>query len=231
MLSAPGLLGYLLESSGRSADQLGFGIAKLQAESNLTWVIARIKIVLDEPLGFLEEIEVQTWPSGLMRSAAIRDFRIKKKGREVGRATSLWFVLDMQSRLPVHPHDVFPEALRPETEHLVTLSRSLAPLTEPPDIERRFSVRYSDIDLNRHVTAASYVAWAMEAVDDPTWTTQRLSSLDIQFLAECHLGEEVLSSSRSVEPGTRIHRITRSSDQKELTRVLSTWVPRDTMPS
>jgi acyl-ACP thioesterase len=227
LLTTPGLLGYLLEAAGRSADSLGFGITKLQNESGLTWVIARIKIVLTEALRFLEDIQVHTWPSGLMRSAAMRDFRIYKGDREVGKATSSWFVLDMESRFPVRPHDIFPESLRPETEHLVTLSRSIPSLKESPDVERQFHVRFADIDLNQHVTAASYVAWAMEALPETLWNSHRLESLDIQFLEECHLGDEIITGSREFAPSQRVHRIARASDNKELTRLITTWVPRE----
>jgi medium-chain acyl-[acyl-carrier-protein] hydrolase len=228
LLSAPGLLGYLLESSGRSADRLGFGIAKLQKERGLTWVIGRIKIELVKPLRFLENLEVQTWPSGLARSAVMRDFRILKSNLEVGRATSTWFLLDMDTRLPVRAHEVFPSHLHPEQEHLVPLSRLVPRFHEPEEVAHQFSVRFSDIDLNRHVTAASYVAWAMEAVDERTWETQRLASLDIQFLEECHLGETVISSSRRLDATTRLHRITRHSNGQEITRVMTTFTARET---
>jgi medium-chain acyl-[acyl-carrier-protein] hydrolase len=225
LLTAPGLLGYLLESAGRSADNLGFGIAKLQ-EQALTWVIARIKIELKESLCFGEELQVQTWPSGLMRSAAMRDFTLLKGDRVVGHASSLWFVLDMESRLPVRPHEILPVELHPQTDHVVTLSRAVAAFTEPAEIERKFSVRFADIDLNQHVTAASYLSWAMEAVPQSVWATQRLQSIDVQYLEECHLGSEILTSSRELVTNERSHRICRSQDNREIARMLTTWAPR-----
>lgn len=227
LLSVPGLLGYLLEASGRSADRLGFGIAKLQRESNLTWVIARIKLELTDTLRLLDDIEIRTWPSGLMRSAAMREFQIAKSGHEVGRATSSWFVLDMESRFPVRPHEFLPPSLHAQTEHLVPLSNSIPALSEPPDTERNFAVRFADIDLNRHVTAMSYIAWAMEAVPEALWANQRLASLDVQFMQECFLGQEITTGSRELSPDTRLHRISLTGEGKELARLVTTWVPRE----
>jgi acyl-ACP thioesterase len=224
-LTAPGLLGYLLEAAGRSADSLGFGIEELQRRG-LTWVIARIKIELLGSLRFGDEIEVETWPSGLMRSAAMREFRLWQDGQAVGQATSLWFVLDMTSRLPVHPDDVFPANLRAQSPHLVTLSRSVVGFDGPPEVEHRFSVRFADIDLNHHVTAASYIAWAMEAVPEAAWENLRLQSMDVQYLEECHHGHDVITSSVSSSSLSRSHRITRATDQREIARLETSWAPR-----
>lgn len=225
-LSAARLLGYVIESSIRSAEQLGFGIEQLKAEQ-LTWVIGRTKIVLDEPLVVKDEIEVETWPSGLLRSAVLRDFRLHRQGRVIGRGTSVWFVLDLESRLPCRPHAVIPPHLHEAQEHEVELSRAIEGFCVQPELERRFTVRYSDIDLNEHVTAATYVSWAVEAVTETHWQTLRLHVLDVQFLEECHLGEEIVTSSVATSPLCRQHRITRCADGRELARLTTTWVERE----
>jgi acyl-ACP thioesterase len=224
-LTAPGLLGYLLEASGRSADRLGFGIEKLQTQ-NLTWVIARIGIVLHEAVTFGEQIEVETWPAGLMRSASTRDFRIWKGAREIGQATSLWFVLDMETRMPQRAHSLLPEHLHAATEHPLTLSRSVSAIAGTPEIERTFDVRLADIDLNQHVTASSYVAWAMEAVPQAVWASNRLTSLDVQFLEECHYGHQIVTASVPIDDTNRLHRVSRSTDGREIARLHTTWAKR-----
>jgi acyl-ACP thioesterase len=173
-----------------------------------------------------DELEVETWPSGIERSVALRDFRISRQGRVVGQATSLWFVLDMVTRLPLRPHKILPEHLHERTEHLIVLPKLVPPLPEPVTRQRRFDVRQADIDLNQHVTAASYVAWAMEAVPEELWRSQRLATIDIQFLEECHLGSRILSQAHLSDPHAVTHRITRESDGKELARLTSSWLTR-----
>ena len=221
-LTAPRLLGYLLEAAGRSADELGFGIRELQRQG-LTWVLGRIAFELDEPLRMGDRVEVETWPSGLERMVATREFRWSKDSVEVGRATSLWFVLDVQTRSPVPPHPLFPETLHRTEEHVLALSRNLERMTEPADIERRFEVRRADIDLNRHVTAASYVAWAMEVVPESVLGGRTLRRIDIQFLEECLAGSTVISASRETAEGVFVHRIIRCEDGKELARMRTAW--------
>lgn len=219
------MLGYLLESAGVSADALGFGVRLLQAQG-LTWVLGRIKIQLDEPMTVGDRIEVETWPSGLQRAVAMREFRLLRAGKTIGLSTSQWFVLDMATRMPLRPQKLFPVDLQQQTEHLVAIERIFPAMPQPATIRREYEVRRADIDLNHHVTAASYVAWAMECISEDIWSCQRLSELDVQFLEECHWGSRVASEAHAVDPAMLLHRVVRQADGKELARLRSNWVPR-----
>lgn len=225
-LSPPRLLDYLLESAVSSAESLGIGIAELQ-RFGLTWVLGRIKVVLDAELVAGDEIEIQTWPSGLDRAVAMREFVILRDGRVVGRSTSRWFVLDLETRLAVRPHKVFPERLQPPTEHQLKLSRVLPGLVSPPLTSLELDVRRSDIDFNQHVTAASYVSWAMEAVPTTQLDGRRLGGFDIQFLEECRLGERVQIESADGPDAETLIRIVRDGDSKELARMTTSWIARE----
>jgi acyl-ACP thioesterase len=225
-LTPAALAGYLQEAAGRSADALGFGLARLN-QQGVTWVLARERVVLDQPIRFGETLTVETWPNGLDRLAALRDFVLKRDGVEIGRALTTWFALDLATRKPVRPDKLFPPELHPQGPHVL-------PLAEPPlatlaahEVERRFQVRLADIDANQHVTNASYVAWALEAVDEACWRGQRLASLDVQFLAECHHGSYVRSRSAVQPDGSRLHAIVREDDGKELARVRTGWAARE----
>jgi len=228
-LAPAALAGYLQEAAGRSADGLGFGMAALTRQG-LTWVLARTRLVLDAPLRWGDTLTVETWPAGLDRLAALRDFRLLKGGQEVGRALTTWFALDLATRKPVRPQGLLPEALHAQPEHVLPVAEPPIPELEAPTIDRRFQVRFADIDANLHVTNSSYVAWALEAVDEAGWRERRLATLDVQFLAEGHLGGYVRSrSAQDVRvPGELAlrHQIVREEDGKALARLRTTWVAR-----
>jgi acyl-CoA thioesterase FadM len=220
------LAGYLQEAATRSADALGFGLADLNRRG-LTWVLARQRLVLDQPLRWGDELTVETWPAGVDRLAALRDFRLWRGGAEVGRAVTTWFALDLASRKPVRPGDLFPEHLRVQPEHVLPPAPPAPGAPAEPALEKRFQVRFADIDANRHVTNASYVAWALEALDEATWRGERLASLDVSFLAETHYGHFVRSRSAPDGAGARLHAIVREEDGKEVARARTTWVTRE----
>jgi acyl-CoA thioesterase FadM len=224
-LAPAALAGYLQEAAGRSADALGFGLANLN-ELGATWVLARERVVLDQPIRWGETLTVETWPNGLDRLAALRDFVLRRDGVEIGRALTTWFALDLATRRPVRPDRLFPARLHAQGPHVLPAAEPPLPELLTAELERRFQVRLADIDANQHVTNASYVAWALEAVDEACWRGQRLASLDVQFLAECHQGSYVRSRSSAQVDGTRLHAIVREEDGKELARARTRWVAR-----
>jgi medium-chain acyl-[acyl-carrier-protein] hydrolase len=225
LLAPAALAGYLQEAAGRSADGLGFGLADLKRRGD-TWVLARERFELDRPVRLGETIEVETWPSGLERLWALRDFVLRCGGQEIGRAVTTWLVLDLASRRPLRPERLLPEPLRQPQAHVLPPAAPPPPELPAAGLELRLQVRFADIDVNEHVTNASYVAWALEAVDEVQWREQRLASLDIQFLAECRRGATVLSRSSAAGDGSRLHAIVREEDGAVLARARTGWVPR-----
>ena len=224
-LAPAALAGYLQEAAGRSADALGFGLAHLQ-QLGATWVLARERVVLDRPIRWGDTLTVETWPSGLERLAALRDFVLRRDGLEIGRALTTWFALDLATRKPLRPDRLLPERFHAQPDHVLAVAEPPLPEVTSPETERRFQVRFADIDANQHVTNASYVAWALEAVEEGCWRDERLVGLDVQFLAECHRGSYVRSRSAARGDGTRLHAIVRVEDGKELARARTIWAPR-----
>jgi acyl-ACP thioesterase len=224
LLAPAALAGYLQEAAGRSADALGFGVPELNRRG-ITWVLARQRLELLQPIRMGESLEVETWPSGLDRLAALRDFVLRREGVEVGRALTTWFALDLATRKPVRPDRFLPEERHPELEHVLPAAAPLPGLATA-EVERRFQVRFADIDLNEHVTNSSYVAWALEAVDEGCWRERRMATLDVQFLAECRRDASVRSRSALLPDGARLHAIVREADGKELARARTGWVAR-----
>lgn len=228
-LAPAALAGYLQEAAGQSADAQGFGLRDLNRQG-LTWVLGREALSVDEPIRSGDTLEVETWPSGVERWAALRDFRVKRSGKEVGRALTTWFVVDQITRRPVRPNTVLPEQFHAPSAHVLPLKSEPLPAVEDATIERRFQVRFSDIDANLHVTHASYIAWVVESVHESDWRKTWLASLDIQFLAECTLGLFVRSRSASTREGAMIHSVTREQEAKEVARALTIWKPKQTTP-
>lgn len=227
-LEVPALAGFLAEAAGAHAAALGVGMDVLMARG-LTWVLVRQRVEILRAPRLHEELEVETWPSGIDRLAALRDFRVRGAGGdELARATSQWYVLDLASRRPRRPLTVLDAArFQAEVPHVVALSDGgLEPLPRW-EAERRFQVRYADIDRNLHVNNGSYLAWAVEAVPRERWESSRAAAVEVEYRAECTLGSAVLSRLTPAGDGAYAHGIVREEDGKELARVATRWVRRD----
>jgi acyl-ACP thioesterase len=227
-LSPPALSGYLSELAGHHADALGVGLDTLMAKG-VTWVLSRLRLVNPVAIALGEEVEIETWPSGIERLFALREFVVRRRGdgAEVARASTQWLVLDLASRKPVRPGEVLdPRFPREPTPPAVPAARGKLPELRAWEREKRFHVRYADIDQNLHVTNTTYLAWAIEAMPRELWHARRLAAVEIQYVAEALYGAAVLSRLAAAGDGAYTHAIVREEDGKELARLATTWVAR-----
>jgi acyl-ACP thioesterase len=226
-LAVAALSGFLQEAAGHHAAALGVGIDTLLARG-LTWVLVRQRIESPVAIVLGDRVEVETWPAGIDRHVALREFVVRRAdGAEVARATTQWLVLDVATRRPVRPAEVLDARFpRERTADLAPLAPRL-PALLVWEREKRFHVRYGDIDLNLHVTNTSYVTWAQEAVPREVWREARLASVEVHYLAEVLYGSAVLSRLARAGDGRFAHAIVREEDGKELARLATAWAPRE----
>ena len=95
-----------------------------------------------------------------------------------------------------------------------------------PQIEKQFSVRYRDLDINQHVNNVSYIEWLLECIPDMVENGLCLSELEVNFLGEALHGDRVLARCcRQDEQGMRFaHDVLREADGRELIRARTSWV-------
>ncbi len=231
VIAVPALTGFLMEAAGLHANRLGVGLEALMAKG-LTWVLARQRLEIPIPIRLGDVLEVETWPTGVDRLAALRDLVVRRAdGVEVARASTQWLVLDGASRRPVRPDAVLDERFpRERIPSLMEQGAGRLPGLSSWDFQKRFHVRYQDIDVNLHANNGSYVAWALEAIPLDVWQSSRLTSIEVHYLAECRLGGAILSrlarQDAAAPAAAFAHVVVREEDEKELARVATAWAPR-----
>jgi medium-chain acyl-[acyl-carrier-protein] hydrolase len=225
VLAAPALAGYLQEVAGLQASEMGCGLDALMLRG-MTWVLSRQRIEIARPIALADALDVATWPSGLDRLFALREFRVSRQdGATVAEASTDWLVMDLAKRRPVRPDRVL------ERRYQAAQDRVAPPAAEMPsldaaDAEQRFKIRYQDIDRNLHVTSTTYLAWALESVPQDVWRSSRLASIETHFLAECTYGSRILSRLGARGERGFLHAIVREEDGKELARLTTRWADR-----
>lgn len=217
------LLGYLQEAATEHITLLGTSVTELMSEG-LTWVLSRVHLQIEHYPKRGEEVTIRTWPSQREGRFSSREFELfDHKGGVAARATTSWAVIDLKSRKPVQVDRHPPSPLTPRRviyDRFATL-----PTIENNQEGARFTVRRSDLDLNRHVNHMVYVNWALDAVPNELADKYKPVSLEIGYRAEALAGEEVTVSSKCTEENGRvlvIHRIA-ASDGRELTRLRTLW--------
>ena len=229
VLSPLAMMNYLQESAYQHARRLNLSFHDLR-EKGMLWVLSSIHLALGTLPSWDEVITVRTWPSGMKRLFALRDFEISDGSGDVfGRAVSAWLAIDGETRRPMRMDRTLGHNFADIPKVLDTTLDKL-PEVEDTDGERLFAVRYRDIDVNGHVNNVSLVEWVIEALPPETLESATLAELEVNFLAEAGRRDAVISRWRSIDVNdgqSYIHSVIRSNDNVELVRARTIWRKRD----
>ena len=224
--SVQALLGYLLDAADGHAHNLGFSTDNF-ADDQLTWMLHHLRVVIDVPPRWRDEVKIETWPSAMDGLYGKREFWLRGgDGQVFARATSTWLVIDLKRRRPVR----LPAALRaldlPDRARPLPENGADVPPLDAPDYERTFRVGYSDLDMNRHTTFSRYALWAIETLPFETLQTHTLAEIDLHFRAETLYGDVVHTATQQTETDETpafLHRLTREDDGREVATVRTRW--------
>ncbi|MGD9302303.1 MAG: thioesterase [Desulfobacterales bacterium] len=224
-LSVLSIFNFMQEAASRHAEALGVSIQQLLSE-NFTWLLSRLKIKIVSLPDWREQIQISTWPSGVQRLFALRDFEIRDTNNQiVADAISAWLVLDVQKRRPVRIGP-FVERLKPlEGDHILPDNLDKLPGLEFRTHQKQFTVRYRDLDINQHVNNASFVEWLVESIPVKVLNTSVLSELEINFLAEAFYEDQILAACHPLDSRNTsfCHSLIRRQDGQELARARTKW--------
>lgn len=185
------LVRYLQEMATHHADILGCGFYDL-IKRDCYWVLSNIRIKFCDLPRYQSQFSIKTWPSGLNRLLAEREFvAYDPTGKELIRASSEWLVMQAKNNRPVNlldlnlhlpqKHDkVFTGALK----RLKTVSRKRSEGPSTGSAILKMTVPYSALDVNGHVNNAQYVKWTIDAVRHLSADPLRVADLQLTYLSE-----------------------------------------------
>ncbi|MSN26024.1 MAG: acyl-ACP thioesterase [Geobacter sp.] len=220
------LLKYLQNAASEHTVQLGISVGRLK-ELGLTWVMSRMHLLMSRYPHRGELLMVRTWPALREGIFSIRDFELlDESGVIIGRATSSWAVLDLESRKPVRIAERLPDyplhPFRSLEDRFATL-----PSLKNPESSVRMPVLRSDLDLNQHVNNTIYAGWGVEAAPGRLADSCLPMEIEIGFRAEAHYGDSIVSlcAAEQGDDHCLLHRIEHADSGLELARLRTRWKP------
>ncbi len=217
-LTIPALNGLLQEMAWRHSVVEKVSVHELSAQHNISWVLSRLKIWIDRLPNYDETVTVKTYIQGVDKYFYHRDFTVMDAdGTEIIRANSVWGLMDIVKRritsIPQWMLDVTP--IYAGVKPVERVSGKIKAITEA-ETERRFDIRWHDIDSNQHVNNTKYVEWLLESVPTDILNDSVLSSIDMIFKNESVLGDKIMTQSQAIEEGF-IHKILNQNGQELVT--------------
>jgi acyl-ACP thioesterase len=91
--------------------------------------------------------------------------------------------------------------------------------------QRRYGVRYSDLDINQHANNVCYAEWAVESVPEEILATHHLHRLELHFKAETTFGDYVQARTARLDgdDSAFTHHLLRESDARDVAIARTKW--------
>jgi medium-chain acyl-[acyl-carrier-protein] hydrolase len=218
------LMRYFDDIATQQSRELGVGINYLK-EHNVAWMLYQWDIKINKYPRYGETIKIRTAPYSFRKFYAYRWFDVlNKDGERLVTANSVWLFVDTDKRRPLKIPDVMYEAYQVTSDEPLEIGE-IKELSSC-DIEKKFQVRYSDIDTNSHVNNVVYVTWALEALPYDIILNYELRNLKVTYKQETTYGMIIRSQAQVIKSDDEV--ITRhsilSEEGKKLCLLEGRWI-------
>lgn len=149
------------------------------------FILSRIKLEFTEPVRAYEHITAVTYPCDSRGYSFLRCYALEKDGRTIGRAVSMWALIDTDTRSLVKVND-FELGLQTHEPHSLALTR----FTMPSVIKElgTYTVNYGDLDQNCHMNNTRYPDMYSNFLP---LDGMRIKSISINYKNEARRGERL----------------------------------------
>jgi medium-chain acyl-[acyl-carrier-protein] hydrolase len=146
----------------------------------------------------------------------------------IASAASAWLAIKMESLRPIRVQTIFNPPGMDALPRALDTSMEKLPGPSAAGNEHAFTVRFGDLDANRHVGNSKYVEWVMESAGRELLEGSMIECLGIDFLSETQYGGDVVvRTQRDPRVPARLeHVIVRTADGGESARARTEWRPR-----
>lgn len=197
----------MIHVAGEHATHYGFGIHRLM-EHGATWVLSRLTIEFLRPIEVTSLLCISTGVHSYKGLTTERVLTLTQEGEVIAKALSKWVAIELESRSPIPITKVLtsPDILSEYDEAtLAELPKRLwsAEIRQRLSLAYRHQVRYTDLDINKHVNSSVWVALATDAIPLLQHQSHEIARAHLHFLKEAHEGDllEVWHSSGTTEAG------------------------------
>lgn len=213
-LTVSAFTNMLVQVATDHADILKFGFFDLNP-SGLSWVLSRFTIEFTDLPKWYDTIKLQTWSKGLNRLFYQRDtIAFLPGGDSFAKVSSDWLVIDVKSRRPKLFDKENPILNNSCNKHAIENPNNVLKFTVEPEKEKTFQIQYSDVDLNRHLTACRYIDFMFDMFDLEFFENNQPKKVVVNYLHEALFNEEVIMN---MSASGQIYRFELTNKSKEKT--------------
>ena len=146
------LMKYIQSAAQTQLTLNGMSYEKLR-DIKRAFILSRIKMEFTESVRAYDNLTAVTYPCESRGYSFLRCYALEKNGHTIGRAVSMWALIDTETRALVKVND-FELGLQTHEPHALPLSR----FTMPSSAREvgTYTVNYGDVDQNCHMNNTRY---------------------------------------------------------------------------
>lgn len=202
-------------------------MGRLKDESDLGFVLTRLKISMKRYPGYKETIRIRTWLSPVLNNYIIRNFELfDDNEKSIGTAISSSVPFDLKKRklktLPDNGKDLIVSEKEPPLPHVFEKLE----LSKKPVYSRTLQAGYFDCDIYRHINNTHYLKWALQVLPEDIPAKSFLKEVDINFKSEADFTHRIISTAgpgKNEESNEFLHQLTREDTGKQVILMKSVW--------
>ena len=184
---ASSLIRYMQEAAEAHLRECGSSTDALR-KSGRAFILSRFSVSFYESVGLYDEIEAQTWATESRGFSFGRCYRILRDNTVVAEATSVWALIDIESKHPLRVSsfetDLYPEDMLA----LDVPPRIICPASELMHLRGEHTVSYRELDSNVHMNNTYYSDMLCDTMD---MRGKRILRMSINFITEARLHDTI----------------------------------------
>lgn len=202
----PMIGGFMLQAATKHADERGFGYSSMTSQQRV-WVLSRIAIeIFDYPKNDTVFI-IKTWIVSVNRLFTERHFAFEdSEGRKLGYGRSLWASIDLESRKPTNLLELYglSDYINAGEEASIEGLTKIPALKDNYELAAQFTVKYSDVDINKHLNSMKYIEHFVDVFDIDMFKEKEIKRIEINYISEGKYGTNLDILKREEDEGSYI---------------------------
>ncbi len=179
---ASALMKYIQSAAQAQLTENGMSYDNLR-QKNKAFILSRIKLEFTESPRAYEPLTAITFPCNSRGYSFLRCYKLKKDGITIGRAVSVWALVDTETHTLVRVND-FDLGLETYDQLDIPLSRTVMP-RELSEVGT-YTVTYGDTDQNMHMNNTRYPDMYSNFLP---MRNKRIESITVSYINEARFGE------------------------------------------
>lgn len=146
------LMRYIQTAAQSQLTEIGMSYDELKRQ-NRAFILSRITMKFTEPVRAYDRLTALTFPCESRGFSFLRCYALEHDGRTIGRAVSVWALIDTQTRSLVRVNNF---EFKITTDKPLDISLSRFALPSDMRVVGKYTVNYGDTDQNNHMNNTRY---------------------------------------------------------------------------